>query len=192
MSCSFYFFAFLCRTFPFFFRFFFLWLGLSAYVSVCLSVCLSVSLSIPLFPYPSYSIPQRHTRSLSVSLLRTHSLSLSLSLSLSISLCFSCLKKNCLGRYDLNYTRFCCHFHFRVKVVSKFWPSQWTVEDFLQYQAVDSLTPRMLEENIENLPDHRFTEASNSPYGAPVFFVKKADGSMRLVCDRRALKAGPP
>ena len=28
---------------------------------------------------------------------------------------------------------------------------------------------------------------SKSPYGAPVFFVKKADGTLRIVCDWRQL-----
>ena len=30
-------------------------------------------------------------------------------------------------------------------------------------------------------------EPSKSPFGAPVFFVKKADGRLRLVCDWREL-----
>ena len=44
-----------------------------------------------------------------------------------------------------------------------------------------------LQRQLQDLLDHGFIETSNSPYGAPVFFVKKADGSMRLVCDWRAL-----
>ena len=35
--------------------------------------------------------------------------------------------------------------------------------------------------------NHGFIEPSSSPYGAPVFFVKKSDGSLRLVCDWRPL-----
>ena len=35
--------------------------------------------------------------------------------------------------------------------------------------------------------NHGFIEQSSSPYGAPVFFVKKSDGSLRLVCDWRPL-----
>ena len=34
---------------------------------------------------------------------------------------------------------------------------------------------------------HVFIEPSRSSYGAPVFFVKKTDGSLRLVCDWRQL-----
>ena len=44
-----------------------------------------------------------------------------------------------------------------------------------------------LQRQLQQLLDHGFIETSNSPYGAPVFFVKKADGSLRLVCDWRAL-----
>ena len=34
---------------------------------------------------------------------------------------------------------------------------------------------------------HCGIEPSKSPFGAPVFFVKKSDGSLRLVCDCREL-----
>ena len=49
-----------------------------------------------------------------------------------------------------------------------------------------------LQRQLQELLDHGFIETSNSPYGAPVFFVKMADGSLplhcrRLVCDWRAL-----
>lgn len=44
-----------------------------------------------------------------------------------------------------------------------------------------------LKKQLEDLLEHGFIERSSSPYGAPVFFVKKADGSLRLVCDWRAL-----
>ena len=32
-----------------------------------------------------------------------------------------------------------------------------------------------------------FIEASRSPNGAPVFYIKKTDGNLRMVCDRRQL-----
>ena len=44
-----------------------------------------------------------------------------------------------------------------------------------------------LQRQLQELLEHGFIETSNSPYGAPVFFIKKADGSLRLVCDWRAL-----
>ena len=45
-----------------------------------------------------------------------------------------------------------------------------------------------LRKQLESLMNHHgFIEPSSSPYGAPVFFVKKSDGSLRLVCDWRPL-----
>ena len=44
-----------------------------------------------------------------------------------------------------------------------------------------------LQRQLEKLLLHGFIEPCQSPYGAPVFFVKKADGSLRLVCDWRPL-----
>lgn len=44
-----------------------------------------------------------------------------------------------------------------------------------------------LQRQLEKLLQHGFIEPSKSPFGAPVFFVKKADGSLRLVCDWRPL-----
>ena len=44
-----------------------------------------------------------------------------------------------------------------------------------------------LQRQIEDLLHRKVIEPSKSPYGAPVFFVKKADGSLRLVCDWRQL-----
>ena len=44
-----------------------------------------------------------------------------------------------------------------------------------------------LQRQLEQLLKHGFIEPSSSPYGAPVFFVKKADGTLRLVCDWRHL-----
>ena len=44
-----------------------------------------------------------------------------------------------------------------------------------------------LRKQLESLMNHGFIEPSSSPYGAPVFFVKKSDGSLRLVCDWRPL-----
>ena len=46
---------------------------------------------------------------------------------------------------------------------------------------------RQLQLQLQDLLDHGFIETSNSPSEAPAFFVKMADGSMRLVCDWRAL-----
>ena len=44
-----------------------------------------------------------------------------------------------------------------------------------------------LSKQINSLIEKGFIEPSKSPFGAPVFFVKKADGSLRLVCDWREL-----
>ena len=44
-----------------------------------------------------------------------------------------------------------------------------------------------LRKQLESLMNHGFIEPSSSPYGAPVFFVKKSDGSLRLVRDWRPL-----
>jgi hypothetical protein len=44
-----------------------------------------------------------------------------------------------------------------------------------------------LKKQIDELIDKGFIRPSQSPYGAPVLFVKKKDGSMRLCVDYRAL-----
>lgn len=44
-----------------------------------------------------------------------------------------------------------------------------------------------LQAQLTSLLDKGFIEHSKSPFGAPVFFVKKSDGSFRLVCDWREL-----
>ena len=44
-----------------------------------------------------------------------------------------------------------------------------------------------LDKQIHHLLDVGYIRPSISPYGAPVFFVKKPDGSLRLVCDWRGL-----
>ena len=44
-----------------------------------------------------------------------------------------------------------------------------------------------LQVQLTSLLDKGFIEHSKSPYGAPVFFIKKADGTFRLVCDWREL-----
>ena len=52
------------------------------------------------------------------------------------------------------------------------------------------LSQPMLSElrvQLTALLDKGFIEPSKSPFGAPVFFVKKADGTFRLICDWREL-----
>ena len=44
-----------------------------------------------------------------------------------------------------------------------------------------------LHSQLNEMLERGFIRPSKSPYGAPVFFVRKADGSLRMVCDWRQL-----
>ena len=44
-----------------------------------------------------------------------------------------------------------------------------------------------LQKQLTELLRRGFIEPSRSPYGAPVFFVKKSDGPLYMVCDWREL-----
>ena len=44
-----------------------------------------------------------------------------------------------------------------------------------------------LKQQLQELIDHKFIQPSTSPFGAPVLFVKKKDGTKRLCIDYRAL-----
>ncbi|GKE94667.1 hypothetical protein Tco_1579522 [Tanacetum coccineum] len=44
-----------------------------------------------------------------------------------------------------------------------------------------------LSEQLKELPDKGFIRPSSSPWGAPVLFVKKKDGSFRMCIDYREL-----
>jgi len=59
-----------------------------------------------------------------------------------------------------------------------------------QFRAVYRLSPAEHEElkkHIATLLENGFIEPSNSPWGAPILFVAKKDGSLRLCVDYRAL-----
>ncbi|WP_369007447.1 reverse transcriptase family protein, partial [Pseudomonas syringae] len=44
-----------------------------------------------------------------------------------------------------------------------------------------------LRAQLDDLLSHGFIRRSQSPWGAPVFFVKKKDGSLRMCIDYRGL-----
>ena len=44
-----------------------------------------------------------------------------------------------------------------------------------------------LQRQLTEMLKKGLIEPSKSPFGAPVFFVKKSDGSLRMVCDWRQL-----
>src|SRR5437016_1445374 len=57
-------------------------------------------------------------------------------------------------------------------------------------RATYKMSPKELDElkrQLQELTDHGFIQPSKSPYGAPVLFVKKKDGSIRMCIDYRAL-----
>ncbi|KAK8609334.1 hypothetical protein V6N13_061783 [Hibiscus sabdariffa] len=49
------------------------------------------------------------------------------------------------------------------------------------------MAPKELKIQLQELLDHGFIRPSSSPWGAPVLFVKKKDGSLRLCIDYRKL-----
>jgi len=59
-----------------------------------------------------------------------------------------------------------------------------------QMGPIFRLAPNELEElrkQLEELTEKRFIEPSSSPFGAPVVFVKKKDGTLRMCMDYRKL-----
>ena len=46
-----------------------------------------------------------------------------------------------------------------------------------------------LKKQLDELLEKKFIRPSTSPWGAPVLFVKKPDGSLRLCIDYRGLNA---
>ncbi len=57
-------------------------------------------------------------------------------------------------------------------------------------RATYRMSPKELDElrkQLNDLVEHGFIQPSKSPFGAPVLFVKKKDGSMRMCVDYRAL-----
>ena len=57
-------------------------------------------------------------------------------------------------------------------------------------QNTNSLAPpelEVLKQKLKEYLDASMIEPSNSPFGAPILFVKKKDGSLRMCVDYRAL-----
>lgn len=57
-------------------------------------------------------------------------------------------------------------------------------------RATYRMSPREMDElrkQLNDLIEHGFIQPSTSPYGAPVLFAKKKDGSLRMCVDYRAL-----
>ena len=52
---------------------------------------------------------------------------------------------------------------------------------------MDPVELKELKAQFNNLLDKGFTRPSISPWGAPVLFVKKKDGSLRMCIDYRQL-----
>ena len=46
-----------------------------------------------------------------------------------------------------------------------------------------------LKKQLDELVENKFIRPSTSPWGAPVLFVKKPDGSLRLCIDYRGFNA---
>ena len=58
------------------------------------------------------------------------------------------------------------------------------------HRPLYKMSPLKLEEakkRIASMPEHGFVRPSDSPYGAPVLFVPKKDGSLRFCIDYRWL-----
>jgi hypothetical protein len=62
------------------------------------------------------------------------------------------------------------------------------VQSHLIGQCIASPPCRSVERQIKEFLEKGIIEPSLSPYGAPILFVKKKDGSLRMVVDYRALK----
>jgi hypothetical protein len=72
---------------------------------------------------------------------------------------------------------------FMIEVV----PGTGLIAKRLYRMAVDDLAK--LKKQLQELTDKGFIRPSASPWGSPILFVKKKDGSMRMCVDYRSLNA---
>ncbi len=65
-----------------------------------------------------------------------------------------------------------------------------TIDDVPVYRSQYRLSPKELDalkEQVTEMLESDLARPSKSPYSAPILFVKKSDGSLRMVLDYRAL-----
>jgi hypothetical protein len=72
---------------------------------------------------------------------------------------------------------------FAIEVVPGAAPS------FKKHYGMTSPELAELKKQLDELLEKKFIRPSTSPWGAPVLFVKKPDGSLRLCIDYRGLNA---
>ena len=77
-----------------------------------------------------------------------------------------------------------CDTGFKVRKFIAYENSRTLEYEIFTRTKISAIT---VQTQLSALLEHGFIEPSQSPFGAPVFFVRKSDGSLRLVCDWREL-----